>query len=207
MAIADIPVGIDAIDVQLQLTGGVRPVHQHRHTVRAAQRRDAGHRKLQRRGRCDVVDHDQPGPRPDPRRHSIGDLRRAGDRQPDLGLHKGCTGLIRNMAQGVPHRAVRVVRAEDLVAWGKAQRPHHRVDAGGGVGDEGQAVGLGPHEPGQRDRRLPQQGRQFLHEEPRGVGFHPVPPRRLLGHDLPRCGAERPVIEKPQAVFDRPKRT
>ena len=102
--------------------------------------------------------------------------------------------------------AIGVIGGEELVARREGERAEHRVHPAGGVGDEGQVVGIGPHEGGQRAPRNLQTRIQLAAEEAHRLRFQLGAERGLMAQHLGRAGAVRAVVEEGDGGVERPER-
>ncbi len=195
VAVAGVVRGADPAHVQRQHPRRVRAVDQRVHSAlgeRAHQRLDREH---QPGGAGHVIDEGQPRARRDRGEHRVDHPRRR-DARPGHGGrdHADPCGL--EHAEGVAAGVVGVVGGEHLVAVAEAQRAHHGVHPGGRIGHERQIVGIGAHEPGQREARLVEQRLQLAREEQHGLPLHPRAQLLLQVEHAPRAGAERAVVQE-----------
>jgi hypothetical protein len=211
--VGGVPVDLEAGNVERDLAGGVRTVHQHRHAPRPAGGRHRRERHDQRRLGADVVEHGQPGARRDRggqranvalrvvRRKRQGEGR---DRRPALPGDEG---------GGAGHAAVGMVGEQDLVAGLELDRAQHRIDAAAGVVDEHQVLGShadelrDPPGSGTQPRHFRRRRHAELHQladhVARRMAFDLLEDRRPGAHHRERRHADGAVVQVDAAGLER----
>ena len=106
--------------------------------------------------------------------------------------------------QGVAGGGVGMVEQHDLVAGLEPQAARDDVDAGRGVGDEGEVVGIGAEEGAQRRARLVERRLEVAGEEGHRLALHPRPPLVLRREHGARRRAERAVVQEGHGGVERP---
>ena len=203
VGVADVPVGTDGVDVEVDETGGMGAVDEHRNATGPAPADDVGDREHEGRRRSDVVDDDETGAVVERPPEGIGDFGRVAERHRHRHLDDLRAASLGNEAKGVADRAVHVVGGNDPVPRREAERAKHRVHPARRVLEEDGALGSGPDEPGKRGSRLPDEARQLVHEEPGGLRLHAKAPLVLAIEELARRRAVRPVVEEHHVLFER----
>ena len=96
-----------------------------------------------------------------------------------------------------------MVGGEELIARRKLERAHHRVDADGGVGHEGEIVPVGADENAQRGAGVVEEPLQVAEELPR-LPLGPGAQLGLLLQHRQRAGSEGAVVEEIGLPIERP---
>jgi hypothetical protein len=151
-----------------------------------------------------VTDHGQPRPVRGALEDRVGHLARLRDGQRDVGHDHARPRSVRDVADRVDARVVLVVSGQDLVARFEVEAAQDRVDAGRGVGDESQVVGVGVDEFGQRGARVVEMTFELSVHEPDRVALHARAPLGLCLEHGPRTRAERAVVEIGDLWIERP---
>src|SRR5688572_2146412 len=179
------------------------------HTARAQLGQDALERKHQRRRRRDVVEDRDAGRRCHRSEDSLDDLA-VGLGNPDPRYERRRAGFRTTRVDHEPHRVVRVIRDEDLVAGRERDRAQHRLDAERRILDERELPALRVHEGGDRRRGRPQRGRalarhHIVAEESVRCRLHPAANSVLLREDLLRACSEGAVVQEGRVVGELPE--
>ena len=200
MAVARVPVCAEALEVEVELSGRVGAVDEHRHARVARAAADLLDRKPERRRRADVADEEDA--------RAVGHrgqqlVRRSRRRRVDRDVAGACP-----LADPVPEQlvaAVLVRRGHHLVAGPQVERARDRVHRRCRVRDEHQVrrVGadvLGKPLPRAADRvREAAKEAQRLDRVPLHVSLDPL----VLREDGPRTRAERAVVEEDQRRIEQ----
>jgi hypothetical protein len=205
VAVPRVVCGAERPEVERHHAGGVGAVDQRVDTLRRELADEGLDRQDEPCRARHMVDERQPRPRSHPGEHRLQRLlrRRHGERQR---RHDDTDPRARrDGVDGVPAGVVGVVRGEDLVPRREVNGPEHGVHARGRIRDEGEAVRIGPDEGAQRPARFVQQPLQFPGQEPRRLGFQPVPEARLGVQHRAGAGAERSVIEEGDTSVEGPE--
>ena len=202
--VAGVVRGAKAGDIQLHHAGRVRAVDQRVDPALRQRGNQLLHRQHQRRGRRDVVEHRQTGSRRDGAHHGRHHRIRRFERERNLRHDHAGAAARRHVVKRVAHGVVLMVGGQQLVARLEAQRAQHRIDPGGGVGDERQVIGPGTDEGTQRGSGRVQRRLEPLDHEANGLVLQLEPPRGLSLQHHARGGAVRAVVQEVDARIERP---
>ena len=108
--------------------------------------------------------------------------------------------------EGVERGVVLVIAGEELVAGAEAPRCQDRGDAGGGVGDEREAVRVRAQEGGDIAAGVIEMPLQLAVEEADRLALQAVAPGPLGLEDGLRTRPERPVVEEGDVRLQEPRR-
>jgi hypothetical protein len=114
-------------------------------------------------------------------------------------------GAIGDEVERVPHRVVRVVGRQQLVAGREPERAQDGVDPGGRVRHEDEILRIGAEEGRELRARLIEQASEIAHEELHRLSLDAIAPALLLGEDFSRAGAERAVVQKGERGIETPE--
>ena len=184
----------------------VRPVDE-RVDVPAVQLADQrGHRQHEGRRRRHLADERQARARRHRLEKRFQDPRRIAARERHPDDDDGRAIPLRRRPEGVERRVVLVVAGEELVAGAEPPRRQDRGDAGGGVGDERQAVRVRAQEGGDIAAGVVEMTLQLAVEEAHRLALQAVTPGALGLEDRFRTRPERPVVEEGDVRFQEPWR-
>ena len=194
-----------AVDLDVEHPRRVRAVDEGVHPAR----RQLGHQLVdgqdEGRGRRDVVEHGQAGPRRDRGQHPFDDVLGAGGGKGKRhGHHSGAAGRGRDR-QHVAAGVVLVVGRQQLVAGGEGEPAEDGIHAGGGVVDEGEVVRIGADERAERGPRRVEEALQVAGEERDRLGLHPLPDGALRVEDRGRGRSEGAVVHELDGRVERPE--
>ena len=152
-----------------------------------------------------MIEQHEPRSRRDRGQHRLGQYVRAPRGKRHVGDHHPGARLLRHEAQRVGAGVVAVAGGEQLVTRREVERAEHRVDAGGGVGDEDEIVTLRADE-----LREPRAGHlaqrlELAHHEAHGLGLELIAKLTLLFEHHARRRPEAAVIEEVNRVVELPR--
>ncbi len=185
--IADIPVDAERRHVEGQLAWRMRPVHRHRHAMRAADRRHLGDRQYHRAGRGDVVEAGEARPFADRGSNRRQQRRRVGERHRHVDRNDPRADALGMVAQRVADRAIDLRQADELGAGFERQRSDDRVEPRSRILDECPILPPPAQKSGNPVGRPADEAGQVAAEKGARVGLHAGLPRaHCLQHDSRR---------------------
>ena len=202
--VAGVEGDVERAEVERQHAGGVGAVDERVDAVRAQLSNDPLDREDERGLAGDVIDEQEARAVGDFREHALDDGVGRVDREGDVDGDDLRAVERADEVEGVARGVVFVRGDEELVVLVEVERAEDGVDAGGGVGDEGEVVGRSAEEVGQHGAGGVEARLDLVREKTHRLALHLLAQRGLHRQDRARRRAEGTVIEERDGRVEEP---